>query len=474
MALESQNKTLIGSEEWCALPSLGLPAIKARVDSGAKTSSIHAINIAPFRKHGQPWVSFEVHPLQQSRQIVVRCEAEVIDKRKVRSSSGETETRLVVRVPLKLGKDIFDIELTLTNRDSMGYRMLLGRQAMVGRLLVDPEQRFLQGRHTKEMLEQCYAHYRCDDVPGLKIGLLASNPELFSNKRIMLAGEERGHQMFFLSLKQCYMKLDADTPEIHYRGGNILETLDAVIPRIRPSMTFYGCALTRQFESMGTYALNSSSAIAQSRDKLFSLQLLLKNGIDIPITGFANSPSDTQDLINMVGGAPLIVKLLEGAQGRGVVLAETRKAAESVINAFKSVQANLLVQEFIKEANGRDLRCFVIDGKVVAAIERTAAPGDFRANIHQGGTATVAKITADEKKLAIKAARTMNLSVAGVDIIRSSKGPLLLEVNSSPGLEGIETATGRDIAGLMIQSIEKRLNWRRKLATELEAVKKEG
>ncbi|HMW49492.1 MAG TPA: 30S ribosomal protein S6--L-glutamate ligase [Marinagarivorans sp.] len=322
------------------------------------------------------------------------------------------------------------------------------------------------------MLEACYARYKCDDVPGLKIGLLASNPELFSNKRIMLAGEERGHQMFFLSLKQCYMKLDADTPEIHYRGGNILETLDAVIPRIRPSMTFYGCALTRQFESMGTYALNSSSAIAQSRDKLFSLQLLLKNGIDIPITGFANSPSDTQDLINMVGGAPLIVKLLEGAQGRGVVLAETRKAAESVINAFKAVQANLLVQEFIKEANGRDLRCFVIDGKVVAAIERTAAPGDFRANIHQGGTATVAKITADEKKLAIKAARTMDLSVAGVDIIRSSKGPLLLEVNSSPGLEGIETATGRDIAGLMIQSIEKRLNWRRKLATELDAIKK--
>lgn len=473
MALESQQKTLIGSEEWCSLPSLGLPAIKARVDSGAKTSSIHAINITPFRKHGQPWVSFEVHPIQQSRLVVVRCEAAVIDRRKVRSSSGETETRIVVSVPLKLGEDQFDIELTLTNRDSMGYRMLLGRQAMVGRLLVDPEQRFLQGRYTKESLERLYAKFKCDDSPGLKIGLLASNPDLFSNKRIMLAGEERGHTMYFLSLKHCYMKLDADNPEIHYRGGTILENLDAVIPRIRPSMTFYGCALTRQFESIGTYALNSSTAIAQSRDKLFSLQLLLKNGIDIPITGFANSPSDTQDLINMVGGAPLIVKLLEGAQGRGVVLAETRKAAESVINAFKSVQANLLVQEFIKEAHGKDLRCFVIDGKVVAAIERTAAPGEFRANIHQGGTATVAKITADEKKLAIKAARTMDLSVAGVDIIRSSKGPLLLEVNSSPGLEGIETATGRDIAGLMIQSIERRLNWKRKLATELAGLEAE-
>jgi ribosomal protein S6--L-glutamate ligase len=467
MVLEAQQKALIGSEEWCNFPSLGIPLIKARVDSGAKTSSIHAVNINTFKRHGTTWVSFEVHPLQNSRQVVVRCEALVIDKRKVRSSSGETETRLVVRVPMLLGEQQFDIELTLTNRDSMGYRMLLGREAMVGRLLVDPEQAFVQGRLSKDEVEQRYAGFISEENQGLKIGLLASDPALYSNKRIMEAGEERGHSMYFLSLKHCYMKLDADQPEIHYRGGNILETLDAVIPRIRPSLTFYGCALTRQFESMGTYALNTSSAIAQSRDKLFSLQLLLKNGLDIPITGFANSPSDTKDLIDMVGGAPLIVKLLEGAQGRGVVLAETRKAAESVINAFKSVQANLLVQEFIKEANGKDLRCFVIDGKVVASIERKAAPGEFRANIHQGGTATVAKITQDEKKLAIRAAKTLDLSVAGVDIIRSSKGPLLLEVNSSPGLEGIETATGRDIAGLMIQAIEKKLNWQRRLAVEL-------
>ena len=197
-----------------------------------------------------------------------------------------------------------------------------------------------------------------------------------------------------------------------------------------------------------------------------SQQLLLKNGLDIPVTGFANSPSDTGNLIEMVGGAPLIVKLLEGAQGRGVVLAETRKAAESVINAFKSIQANLLVQEFVKEADGKDLRLFVIDGKVVAAIERKAAAGEFRANIHQGGTASVVKVTAEERKLAIKAAKTLDLLVAGVDIIRSSKGPLLLEVNSSPGLEGIETATGRDIAGMMISAIERMLDWRRKLATE--------
>ncbi|WP_299977843.1 30S ribosomal protein S6--L-glutamate ligase [uncultured Pseudoteredinibacter sp.] len=294
---------------------------------------------------------------------------------------------------------------------------------------------------------------------GLKIGILASNPELYSNKRIMEAGQARGHQMHFLNIKQCYMKLDADNPEVHYRGGSLLNDLDAVIPRIRPSVTFYGCALTRHFESLGVYCLNRSEAISQSRDKLFSLQLLQKNGLDIPTSGFANSPSDTNELIDMVGGAPLIIKLLEGTQGRGVVLAETRKAAESVVNAFKSLRANLLVQEFVKEAQGKDLRCFVIDGKVVASIERTAAPGEFRANIHQGGTAKIVRISKEERAIAIKATKVLGLKVAGVDIIRSNKGPLLLEVNSSPGLEGIESATEKDIAGLLIGAIERKLKW---------------
>jgi ribosomal protein S6--L-glutamate ligase len=232
-----------------------------------------------------------------------------------------------------------------------------------------------------------------------------------------------------------------------------------VIPRIRPSITFYGCALTRQFQSMGVYALNTASAIAQSRDKLYALQLLLGNDLDIPITGFAKSPADTGDLVNMVGGSPLVLKLLEGAQGRGVVLAETRKAAESVINAFKSLQANILVQEFIKEAEGKDLRCFVVNNRVVASIQRQAAPGEFRANLHQGGTASPVKITRDERRIAVRAAKAMGLNVAGVDMIRSERGPLVLEVNSSPGLEGVETATGKDVAGLMIQAIERKLDW---------------
>ena len=449
-----QNKIILGSEEWCSFPELGIPTIKARVDSGAKTSALHAINIAPFKKDTQNWVKFDINPIQNNVKTVIHCEAPLVDKRIVKSSSGFREERYVIQTNLEIGNSNWVIEMTLTNRDSMGFRMLLGREAMSGRVMVDPEQQYLLGQPTTDSLKEVYKNSE-KASSGMRIGLLASNPELYSNKRIMEAGEMRGHEMHFLNIKECYMKLDAKKPEIHYRGGLILNQFDAIIPRIRPSITFYGCALTRQFEAMNVFCLNSSTAITQSRDKLFSLQLLLQSGIEIPTTGFAHSPLDTDDLIKMVGGTPLIVKLLEGTQGKGVVLAETKKAAESAINAFKSLNANILVQEFIKEANGKDLRLFVIDGKVVAAIQREALPGEFRANIHLGGTASVIKPTSEEKKIAIRAAKAMDLKVAGVDIIRSSKGPLLLEVNSSPGLEGIESATNKDIAGEMIVAIEK-------------------
>ena len=454
-----QNKIILGSEEWCSFPELGIPAIKARVDSGAKTSALHAVNIAPFVKNEVNWVKFDINPIQNNQKTVIHCEALLIDKRIVKSSSGFREQRYVIQTNITIGNESWAIEMTLTNRDSMGFRMLLGREAMSGRILVDPEQKYVLGQTSAENLKDFYQD-TTEIKEGLRIGLLASNPELYSNKRIMEAGEMRGHQMQFLNIKECYMKLDADTPEIHYRGGKILDNFDAIIPRIRPSITFYGCALTRQFEALKVFTLNSASAITQSRDKLYSLQLLLNHGVDIPTTGFANSPLDTDNLIKMVGGSPLIVKLLEGTQGKGVVLAETKKAAESVINAFKSLNVNILVQEFIKEANGKDLRLFVIDGKVVAAIQREALPGEFRANIHLGGTASIIKPTIEEKKIAIKAAKAMDLKVAGVDIIRSSKGPLLLEVNSSPGLEGIEGATNKDIAGEMIKAIEKNFKWK--------------
>ncbi|MEC7262654.1 MAG: 30S ribosomal protein S6--L-glutamate ligase [Bacteroidota bacterium] len=453
-----KENNVLGSEEWCRFEELGIPAIKARVDSGAKTSSIQANKIKIFTKGLEDWVRFEVNPLQDNRSISILCQAKLVDVRSVKSSQGISEERPVIKTPVKIGNTVFEIELTLANRDTMEYRMLLGREALNGRYLVDPSKSFNQGVVSDDDLSHKYRPYQSDKT-GLSIGLLASNPELYSNKRIIEAGEMRGHKVVFLNVENVYMKLDATSPEIRYRGGNILDKFDAVIPRIKPSVTFYGCALLRQFDTLGVYCLNSADSISKSRDKLFASQLFSKHDIHIPITGFAKSPMDTKDLIRMVNGAPLIIKLLESTQGKGVVLAETNKAAESVINAFKSVQTNILVQEFIKEANGQDIRCFVVNGKVVASMQRQAQKGEFRANIHQGGAASLIKITSEERKLAIKSAKVLNLDVAGVDIIRSNRGPLLLEVNSSPGLEGIENTTGMDIANVMIETIERKLKY---------------
>ena len=294
----------------------------------------------------------------------------------------------------------------------------------------------------------------------MKIFILARNPKLYSHQRLVEAGKERGHDMRIINTLRCYMNITSHRPAVHYNGAP-LDVPDAIIPRIGASVTFYGMAVVRQFEMMGVYPLNESVAIGRSRDKLRSLQLLARQGIGLPVTGFAHSPGETDDLINMVGGAPLVVKLLEGTQGRGVVLADSAKAASSVIEAFRNLDAHFLVQEFIKEAGGSDIRCFVIGERVVASMKRQAQEGEFRSNIHRGGAASVVKITPEERTTAVRAARTMGLNVAGVDLLRSNHGPVVMEVNSSPGLEGIENATGKDIAGMMIEFIEKNAKPRR-------------
>lgn len=288
----------------------------------------------------------------------------------------------------------------------------------------------------------------------MNIAILSRNSKLYSTRRMVEACQQRGHEVRVIDTLRCYMNISPANPEIHYKGEN-LSHFDAVIPRIGASITFYGTAVSRQFEMMGVFPLNESVAITRARDKLRSLQLLSRKGVGIPVTGFAHSPDDVQDLIKMVGGSPLVIKLLEGTQGIGVVLAETRKAAESVIEAFMGLQVNIMVQEFIKEAGGADIRCFVIGDKVVAAMKRQAPEGEFRSNLHRGGSASLVKITPQERATAIKAAKVMGLNVAGVDILRSERGPLVMEVNSSPGLEGIEAATGKDVAGMIIQFLEK-------------------
>jgi ribosomal protein S6--L-glutamate ligase len=288
----------------------------------------------------------------------------------------------------------------------------------------------------------------------MKIAILSTNRNLYSTRRLVEAGHERGHEMPVYNHKRCYMNIMSSNPEIHY-NGEAIQNVDAIIPRIGASVSFYGTAVVRQFEVMGVYSVNESVAIGRSRDKLRASQLLSRRGIGLPKTGFASAPGDTDDLLKLVGGPPVVIKLLEGTQGVGVVLAETRKAAESVIEAFRGLKANFIVQEFIKEAGGADLRCFVIGDKVVASMIRQAREGEFRSNLHRGGTAKLVKITPEERRTAVRSARVMGLNVAGVDLLRSARGPVVMEVNSSPGLEGIEQATGRDVAGMVIEFIEK-------------------
>jgi ribosomal protein S6--L-glutamate ligase len=289
----------------------------------------------------------------------------------------------------------------------------------------------------------------------VKLAILSRKPQLYSTRRLKDAGEERGHDVMVIDYLRCYMNISSLKPVVMYRGQP-LEGIDAVIPRIGAPHTFYGTAVVRQFEVMNVLSANESQAITRSRDKFRCLQLLARNGIGLPVTGFAHSTKDVQGLINTVGGAPLVVKLLEGTQGIGVVLAETQKAAESVIEAFRGLHANILVQEYIHESRGTDVRCFVVGGRVIGAMERRARPGEFRSNLHRGGTASKARLTPEERSTAVRAAKAMGLNVAGVDILRSNHGPVVMEVNSSPGLEGIERATEIDVAGKIIAFLEKR------------------
>lgn len=288
----------------------------------------------------------------------------------------------------------------------------------------------------------------------MKIAILSTNKNLYSTRRLVESAQARGHECVVIDHSKCYVGIQQDKPSIHYKGQDIAG-IDAIVPRIGSSVTFYGSAIVRQFEVMDVLSANPSQAITRSRDKLRCMQILSGAGLGLPITGFARTASDVDDLISMVGGAPLVIKLLEGTQGIGVVLAETKKAASSVIEAFYGLGNNILIQEYIKESKGSDIRAFVVDGKVVGAMKRTAKEGEFRSNLHRGGSAEIIKLTRKEKETAISAAKAMGLTVAGVDMLASDRGPLILEVNSSPGLEGIETATGKDIAAEIIQYLER-------------------
>lgn len=288
----------------------------------------------------------------------------------------------------------------------------------------------------------------------MNIKILSRNSSLYSTSRLIEAAKQRKHSVEVIDPLKCDLIIEKKKPSVYYRGKYLTET-DAVIPRIGASITYYGTAVVRQFEMMGCFTTTESQALVRSRDKLRSLQILSRARLGLPKTVFTNYSRDVREIIEHVGGAPLVIKLLEGTQGLGVVLAETINAAESVIEAFNGLQARVIVQEFIKEAKGADIRAFIIDGQVVGAMKRQGKEGEFRSNLHRGGTAEVIDLTDEEENAAIKAAKSMGLGVAGVDMLQSARGPLILEVNSSPGLEGIEKATGKDIAKSIIRYIER-------------------
>lgn len=299
----------------------------------------------------------------------------------------------------------------------------------------------------------------------MKIAVLSTVKSLYSTRRLVEAAQKRGHECVVIDHSQCYVGIQQGKPSIHYKGQDVSD-IDAIIPRIGASVTFYGSAIVRQFEVMGVISANPSQAITRSRDKLRCMQILSGAGIGMPITGFARSTRDVDDLIKMVGGPPLVIKLLEGTQGIGVVLAETKKAASSVIEAFYGLGNNILIQEYIKESRGTDIRAFVVDGKVVGAMKRTAKEGEFRSNLHRGGSAEIIKLNKAERDTAIRAAKELGLTVCGVDMLPSDRGPLVLEVNSSPGLEGIERATNKDIASEVITFIEKQYVLKKQTRTD--------
>ena len=441
----------LGWEEWLALPGLGLPAIRAKVDTGAQTSALHAQVIEPFGPADKPQVRFLIQPDPDDPTLEVTCSANVVDQRPVTSSNGQTEIRYVIESEIEIGGRRWPIELTLTNREKMSYRMLLGRSAIAEDMLVDVNSAQVQPSLSFDSYKKVR---RSTPVKRpLRIALLSREPNNYSNRRLVEVAEKRGHVIEVLDTNRCYMRITASQAEVHY-DGKALPRYDAVIPRIGASVTAYGAAVLRQFAATGAYCLNKAEGIVASRDKLLAHQLLAQAGIPMPVTAFANSPKVTRDLIGLAGEAPLVVKLQESTQGKGVVLAETRKAAESLIDAFRGLEANFLVQSFVKEASGADTRLFVVGNKVVAAMQRKAADGDFRSNLHRGGSAIAVKPSRAASSIARKAAKQLGLQVAGVDILESEAGPLVLEVNSSPGLQGIEGATNKDIANLMIQHLE--------------------
>ncbi|WP_226782349.1 RimK family alpha-L-glutamate ligase [Oceaniglobus trochenteri] len=443
----------LGWEEWCALPQLALPALKVKVDTGARTSALHAFDIEPFGPPDAPMVRFAVHPIPGRHDLVVRCTAPVHDRREVTSSNGETEYRYVILSPIAIGPRQWPVELTLTDRGAMAYRMLLGRQALEGGAVVAPGESFCQPQLSYDVYPGARRHAPAPDRP-LSIAILSREPDAYTPRHLVDEARARGHRIDVIDTARCYMAMNALSPEVHCDGAP-LPRYDAVIPRIGATMSGYGAALVRQFETIGTHCLNGSEGITSSRDRIHAHQLLARYHIGMPATAFAASPKDTGNLIVLAGRAPLVLKLLDNAAGDGTVRADTKAAAASVITAFRGLNANFLVQDYLPDAAGRDIRCLVLGGKFIAALERP--PGGDTTDLDRRAHTQPARTTKAERDTAQKAARAFKLGLASVDLLRTPEGPKVLSLSATPGLSRFETATGRNIAALVLDLLEKRL-----------------
>lgn len=454
----SSQKIVVGSEEWCAFPGLGIPAIVARVDSGARTSSIHAFNIQPFTRKGKAWVSFEVHPLQKNRRLLVRCEAPVADHRRVKSSSGIAEKRYVIQAILRLWDHEFAIELTLANRDSMGYRMLLGREAMVGRIVVDPSLSHCLGEVSEEVLELHYKDAR-RSVDGLRIALLAENEKFYTNRRLIEACEERGHFPAMVNVKSCFLTLDNVRGEIYERGRGVMQPFDAMIPRFSIDNSLFGAAILRQYISNGGNAINNPSAVLLSRSKLDLFQKLVEHEIPICSLGFANVTADLQAIVQKVGPEPYSVQLSRHFQVKPSIYVQSSDETLVLKNAWQGVNFGLQVTSRSGEMEGTKIKALIVAGRLVAAVHHE------QLKLHQPSDATgyeAYHLTKSEKKLVLKVAKLTGLNYVCVELLRSKRdehSSLVHDVIASPSIEIFEKVSGKDIATLIVIEIERSCDW---------------
>lgn len=454
------QKIMVGSQEWCAFPQLGVPAILARVDSGARTSSIHAFNIQPFNRKGKSWVSFEVHPVQDNRRLMVRCEAPVADYRRVKSSSGVAEKRYVVKTIMRLWDHEFLIELTLANRDSMGYRMLLGREAMVGRIVVDPELSYCLGQVSDETLASHYKDSR-RSTDGLRIAILAESEKFYTNRRIIEACEERGHFPALLNVQSCFLTLDTDRGEILERDRGVAPAYDALLPRFAIEDTVFGAGVVRQYLMNGGVSLNQPNAMMQCRDKLALFQKMAMNNVPICTVGFASTTGDLEALVAKLGHEPYLVQLKQHFSVKPSIGVNTREETATLGKAWLGLPDELQVTSRAGQLEGAKIKALVIAGRVVSAIQYDGLKFDHRETDISGYDAY--QLSKEEKKLILRVVKLTGLAFVTVELIRGSQDSsdcFLLDVIASPSIEIFEKVTGKDIASLVVIEIERCCDWR--------------